>query len=60
LKIQKDFIENHLAKWVPQLTKDIVEQAEVDFYKGIAMITGGFVEMEKSTVNELSNELRDL
>jgi len=54
LKTQKDFIENHLARWVPQLTKDILAQSEVDFYKGIAMITDGFIEMEKKTIEELS------
>lgn len=60
LKIQKGFIENHLARWVPQLTKDIVEQSEVDFYKGVAMITDGFVDMEKKTIEELLAGLDDL
>lgn len=59
LRIQKDFIEKHLSRWVPQLTKDISEQTEVPFYKGIAMITAGFIEMEKRTIDELLSEIGD-
>jgi TorA maturation chaperone TorD len=60
LRIQKDFIEKHPARWVPQLTKDVLEQAEVDFYKGVAMITDGFIEMEKRTIDELLDEIEDV
>jgi TorA maturation chaperone TorD len=59
LGIQKEFIEKHLARWIPQLTKDILEQAEVDFYRGIAMITDGFIQMEKKTIDELSTATDD-
>jgi TorA maturation chaperone TorD len=53
LRIQKDFIEVHLAKWVPALTKDILESAQVDFYKGIAYITSAFIKMDRKTIDEL-------
>jgi anaerobic sulfite reductase subunit A len=59
LRIQKDFVEKHLAQWVPQLAKDVLEQAEVDFYKGVAMITDGFIEMEKRTIDELLGRIQD-
>jgi TorA maturation chaperone TorD len=56
LRIQKDFVEGHLAKWVPKLTKDVLESAEVDFYKGIAYITDAFIGMDRKTINEFLDE----
>ena len=57
LKIQKDFIANHLAKWVPRLAKDILESAEVDFYKGVADITEAFVVMDGKAVASALDEM---
>lgn len=56
LRTQKDFIELHLAKWVPQLTKDVLESAQVDFYKGIAYITDAFIAMDRKTIDEFLDE----
>lgn len=53
LQLQKEFIDDHLARWVPRLTKDILETAEIDFYKGIAHITNAFVELERNSMADL-------
>lgn len=60
LRMQKDFHHNHLASWVPKFTKDILESAELDFYKGIANITDGFIKMDRNTLDELISEIQDL
>jgi TorA maturation chaperone TorD len=56
LRTQKDFIELHLARWVPHLTKDVLETAQVDFYKGIAYITDAFIAMDRKTIDEFLDE----
>lgn len=53
LQIQREFIDDHLAKWVPQFTQDILESAEVDFYKGVAYVTRAFIESEMRAVPDL-------
>jgi TorA maturation chaperone TorD len=58
LQIQKAFIDDHLSTWVPRLTKDILEGAEADFYKGIAYITNAFVELERDSIRELIEETK--
>lgn len=43
LKIERDFLNNHLSKWVSDVCDEIVKKAETDFYKGIATITKVFI-----------------
>lgn len=56
LQIQKEFIDDHLSKWVPRLTKDILETAEVDFYKGIVYVTNAFIELDGNSIPSLIEE----
>jgi TorA maturation chaperone TorD len=56
LQTQIDFIDNHLAKWVPELTKDILENATVNFYKGIALVTNAFIESDRKVMRDLIEE----
>ena len=58
LQIQKEFIDDHLSSWVSGLTKDVLEAAEGDFYKGIAYITNAFVELERNSVRDLIEETK--
>ena len=53
LKDQKAFLEQHLLKWVPLFAADVWQGAETDFYKGVAMILEGFVELDHALVAEL-------
>jgi len=53
LKIQRDFVNDHLAKWIPQFTQDILESADVDFYKGVAYVTRAFIEAEREAIPDL-------
>jgi len=43
LKKQKDFLENHLGKWVPEFTNNVLANAETVFYQSIARITRSLV-----------------
>ncbi|UMZ73161.1 TorD/DmsD family molecular chaperone [Natranaerofaba carboxydovora] len=51
LAIQKNFFVNHPYTWVNELTKNIKEYAETDFYKIIACILEKFVEKENEYLN---------
>jgi len=60
LRMQKDFLRNHLSLWVPPFVKDILETAEVDFYKGVAIITKRFVELDNSMIDDLLGAVEEL
>jgi TorA maturation chaperone TorD len=57
LEVQRDFLNDHLGKWVPNLSADIQKSARREFYKAIAKITEGYVEMDKKVVAELLESL---
>ncbi|WP_416148887.1 molecular chaperone [Salipaludibacillus sp. HK11] len=52
LVLIKDFVNNHLGRWVLQFTDRIEEQATHEYYKQLSIITSGIMtlEMENLTV----------
>ena len=59
IRAQKDFLEMHLAKWVPGLVRDILNNARTPFYKGIAALTKEFIEMNLSATDDILNQLKE-
>jgi len=59
LEVQRDFLKDHLGKWVPKLTVDIIATARKEFYKAIAKITKSYIEMDKEVVSEMIRSLED-
>jgi TorA maturation chaperone TorD len=57
LDVQRDFLNDHLAKWVPMFAADILKGAKREFYKAIAKITKGYVETDKEVVLEMIDKL---
>lgn len=57
LETQRDFITNHLLVWVPKLANDIIKATTVDFYKAVAQITKGFIELDKEAIDDLIQEI---
>jgi TorA maturation chaperone TorD len=53
LQAQEKFIDDHLAKWVPQFTKDVEETATTDFYKGVAYITDAFIASDRRAISDM-------
>ena len=58
IQAQKDFLEMHLAKWVPGLVRDIFNTARTPFYKGIAALTKEFIEINLSATEDILNQLK--
>lgn len=55
---QYHFIVDHLCAWVPFLAKDMLKFAETDFYRALAYLTRGFIEVDRDFLtNVLSEEL---
>lgn len=47
-----DFLKNHILQWVPRFCEEMYNRAELDFYKGIAHFTSGFVEYDSSLADQ--------
>jgi len=44
---ERNFLRNHLGKWVPSFVSSALGHAQTDFYKGHLQMLEGFVEQEK-------------
>ena len=53
LEVQREFMQDHLAIWVPALAIDMGRFARTDFYRGLALITEGFLETDMQFMSEL-------
>jgi putative dimethyl sulfoxide reductase chaperone len=52
---QQQFIDNHLALYVPQLTTKMNEHAETEFFKGMAELLHHFLIIDSNVLKELLN-----
>ncbi|WP_324716124.1 molecular chaperone TorD family protein [Carboxydochorda subterranea] len=46
LEMQEGFLSAHAARWIPRFCELMEREAKLDFYRGIALITKGFVGQE--------------
>jgi TorA maturation chaperone TorD len=53
IRMQRDFLNDHLLKWAPAFCDELYEKSRNDFYRGIGKITKGFLVLEKELMNEL-------
>ncbi len=44
--IQRDFLENHLGRWLPRFCGHAAEHAELSFYRELARLAGHFLDSE--------------
>ena len=59
LKLQKEFLTDHMVKWVPDLCESMKDAAESELYRSLAHLTNGFILMEEQVVDELTKTLED-
>jgi len=45
-RLEKKFIDEHLAQWVPGFCDKVIETAELPFYREMAALTRKFIEFE--------------
>jgi len=53
---QQAFLQEHLVSWVPKYCELMFEDAQLDFYRGVARLIKGFVLYENERVTEYLNE----
>lgn len=51
-----NFIDVHLAGWVPLLTAEVDKFAKTDFYRGLAFLTEGFLETDRELLEDMLSE----
>ncbi|MFQ5936669.1 MAG: molecular chaperone [Acidiferrobacterales bacterium] len=56
LQIEKKFISEHLAQWVPRFCEKVIEEAELSFYREMAILTRNFIESDKEEIEQLAQE----
>lgn len=45
-ELQQKFLDEHLNKWVPAFSEDIIKYTKEDFYRGVALLLRGFISLE--------------
>jgi anaerobic sulfite reductase subunit A len=58
LQGQQDFLEEHLAKWIPKFVQDILNTAKTPFYKAVAALTRDYIEMDIAVTKDLLERVR--
>jgi TorA maturation chaperone TorD len=53
LKLQREFLRDHLLRWVGKLCSAILQVAQNEFYQSIATITNGFVMMDEHIIDQM-------
>jgi TorA maturation chaperone TorD len=53
---QRDFFLNHLSAWTPMMTADMKRIAKTEFYRGLAFLTEGFLQIDKGFLNSIINQ----
>lgn len=56
LRLQSDFLRDHLLVWAPNCADDISGAKSARFYRGVAMILRGFLELEHNLFRGLGLE----
>ena len=56
LQDQMAFLDEHLLKWVPEWTKDVVRSADTEFYRGMAQLLEAYLHFDHETIGELLNK----
>ncbi len=49
--IQKEFLKNHLGRWLPRFYGGAAEQAELSFYRELARLAGHFLDSELASLD---------
>lgn len=57
LEMRKKFLDEHLLSWLPSFTGNLLKFAETDFYRGLALITERFVELDRILIDYMLAEL---
>ncbi len=52
LEKQRTFLNEHILKWVPEFCDKIIKSTNDEFYRGVAIVTKGFIEEDARVLEE--------
>jgi TorA maturation chaperone TorD len=58
LRLQREFMDEHLLKWAPTYCDALYEYKRSNFYKGIAKLTKGFILLDDAVLKDLMESAR--
>ncbi|ABR47531.1 cytoplasmic chaperone TorD family protein [Alkaliphilus metalliredigens QYMF] len=53
LNDQDTFLTEHLLQWIDRFTDDVIYHADTDFYKGMARVLKGYLELDRTIIKDL-------
>jgi TorA maturation chaperone TorD len=56
LDIEKSFLEEHLSLWVPIFCERMFQDAQEDYYRGLARLTTGLVAYDETYLRAILSE----
>ena len=56
LENEKNFVNEHLFRWIPDFCEKVIEATESSFYREMARLTRSFIEFEKQELDEMRDE----
>jgi len=56
MSTEKEFIDTHLAGWVPVFCEKVCQRAELSFYRQMAQMTQEFLRTERDELNETAQQ----
>ena len=57
LRNQREFMDDHIMKWVPELCERLKNASESKFYTALAHLTQGFLDADSTLIDELLGTL---
>lgn len=55
---QRSFLKYHQENWLPAFCDAIDQYTKTDFYKGVANLVRGYLEIERGVLDEMADELK--
>ena len=52
LTVQKKFVEEHLLKWAPAFCSEVIDKANIPFYREMAKVTRDFLKFDHEGINQ--------
>ncbi len=60
LNIERDFLKNHMGKWIEPFCDDVYNEPKANFFKGVVLITKDFVKLEYVEIDDLLDDAKKL
>jgi TorA maturation chaperone TorD len=60
IRLQNEFLKDYIYNWAPTMCQRLYKESESQFYRGLAMLTEGFINIDKEIFDEVIEACRGL